>query len=162
MKKLFLFCVLCIFSLPEQTFAEINEITIGIEGMTCTRCSYGNKKTLEKLDSVLTAEVSFKDGIAKIILKDGEILDPVLLKNTIEKAGFTPTFINVSLTGMVNNKEGKWVIVITNPDQKFTLDDNAKLKDLTKIDKVESKRVFISATIDPQSLTLSIYNFQIK
>lgn len=62
------------------------EKTIKIEGMMCGHCEAHVKSALEKLDGVSSAEVSFKDGTAKVAL-DKEIADAAL-KTAVESEGY--------------------------------------------------------------------------
>ena len=60
--------------------------TIKIEGMMCGHCEAHVKSALEKLDGVSSAEVSFKDGTAKVAL-DKEVADATL-KTAVESEGY--------------------------------------------------------------------------
>lgn len=60
--------------------------TIKIEGMMCPHCEARVKSVLEEIADVETADVSHKEGTAKVILK-AEVGDEIL-KNTVENAGY--------------------------------------------------------------------------
>ena len=53
--------------------------TLKIEGMMCQHCQMHTKKALEAVEGVASAEVSFKDGIAKVTLIS-EVADEALIK----------------------------------------------------------------------------------
>lgn len=62
------------------------EITLKIEGMMCPHCEATVKKALEDLDQVKSAEVSHKEGTAKVALK--EKISEDILKKTVEDKGY--------------------------------------------------------------------------
>ena len=53
--------------------------TLKIEGMMCQHCQMHTKKALEAVAGVASAEVSFKDGSAKVTL-NSEVPDEALIK----------------------------------------------------------------------------------
>lgn len=53
--------------------------TLKIEGMMCQHCQMHAKKALEAVTGVASAEVSFKDGSAKVTL-NSEVADEALIK----------------------------------------------------------------------------------
>ena len=53
--------------------------TLKIEGMMCQHCQMHTKKALEAVVGVASAEVSFKDGNAKVTL-NSEVADEALIK----------------------------------------------------------------------------------
>ena len=60
--------------------------TIKINGMMCPHCQSMVQKTLEKIDGVTQADVSFKTGEAKITLSK-EVSDEIL-KSAIEQKDY--------------------------------------------------------------------------
>ena len=60
--------------------------TIKIEGMMCPHCEATVKKSLEAIDSVISADVSHKDGVAVVSLS-ADVQDDVL-KSTVEAHDF--------------------------------------------------------------------------
>lgn len=62
------------------------EKTMKIEGMMCPHCEARVKKTLEAMEQVEAAEVSYQAGTAIVTLKE-EVCDEVL-KKTIEEQGY--------------------------------------------------------------------------
>ncbi|MBQ1931529.1 MAG: heavy metal translocating P-type ATPase, partial [Lachnospiraceae bacterium] len=65
---------------------KIMEKTMKIEGMMCPHCEARVKKTLEAMEQVEAAEVSYQAGTAIVTLKE-EVCDEVL-KKTIEEQGY--------------------------------------------------------------------------
>lgn len=61
--------------------------TLIIEGMTCAACSTRVEKALNKLDSVVMANVNLSNNKATVQFPSGAIEDELLVK-TVEKAGY--------------------------------------------------------------------------
>ena len=61
--------------------------TLNIEGMMCPHCEATVKKALEAIEGVESAEVSHKDGTAKVSLNLQ--IDDAVLKKAVEDKDFT-------------------------------------------------------------------------
>ncbi len=61
------------------------EMTMKIEGMQCGHCSARVKSALEKVEGVVSAEVSHENGTAVV---RGESLDAAALREAVENQGF--------------------------------------------------------------------------
>lgn len=75
-------------SLSEKETDEMN-VTINIEGMMCGHCEAHVKNALEALPQVKSAEVSHKEGTAKVTLS--EEIPFETLKETVEAQGYKVT-----------------------------------------------------------------------
>ncbi|HEY3131543.1 MAG TPA: cation transporter [Acidobacteriota bacterium] len=53
--------------------AQLEKITLKVEGMTCGGCAIGVKKTLEKQKGVRKADVSFEKGQAIAEVEKGKV-----------------------------------------------------------------------------------------
>ncbi len=62
------------------------EMTMKIEGMQCGHCSARVKAALEKVEGVVSAEVSHENGTAVV---RGESLDAAALREAVENQGFS-------------------------------------------------------------------------
>lgn len=65
---------------------DIMEKTVKIEGMMCEHCEAHVKKALENLDEVISAQVSHKDGTAKLNLS--KEIDDEAVKQAVENEGY--------------------------------------------------------------------------
>ena len=70
----------------EKERTENTVKTIKIEGMMCPHCEARVKKTIEEIEGVTSAEVSHKDGEARVTVSDDTILDT--LRAAIEAQGY--------------------------------------------------------------------------
>ena len=65
--------------------------TVRIEGMMCPHCEASVKKALEKIEGVVSAEVSHEKGTA-VVTMSTDVADEVL-KNAVEEKDYTVTGI---------------------------------------------------------------------
>ena len=59
------------------------------------------QNALKRLEGVQDVDVSLEHQNALIILKPGEILNPVILREAVEKANFSPRDIHIKATGEI-------------------------------------------------------------
>ena len=59
------------------------------------------QSALKRLEGVQDVDVSLEHQNALIILKPGEILNPVMLREAVEKANFSPRDIHIKATGEI-------------------------------------------------------------
>lgn len=67
--------------------AETSRVTLRIDGMTCGSCAAAVKVTLERLDGVSEARVSFSEKRARV-LYDAKRVTPQRMIEAIEEAGY--------------------------------------------------------------------------
>ena len=71
-------------------------IPLKITGMTCGSCAAHVKKALEKVDGVESAEVSFPEGVARILMRNGGAVDA--LSAAVSKLGYSSTVVDQPTT----------------------------------------------------------------
>ena len=72
--------------------AQLEKITLKVEGMTCGGCAIGVKKTLEKQKGVRKADVSFEKGQAIAEVEKGKV-KPEELAAAVTKFGYKATVV---------------------------------------------------------------------
>lgn len=65
-----------------QTVTESVEITIPVEGMTCTGCELNVENAVKKFDGIIQADADYKKGEVYVKFEKGNII------NSINKAGY--------------------------------------------------------------------------
>ena len=89
MRQMFIVAVL--FFLSASVFgAGETVLEIDIDGMTCPFCVYSLEKELGQLSEVKQVLISLRSSKARLILKEGAILDSDTLREVVLTAGFTP------------------------------------------------------------------------
>jgi len=165
----------------QPSFAEINNVEMQVDGMTCPFCVYGIEKKLEALGEVKDASSNLKTGIVDIKLEGNGPLDIERLNEAIRESGFTPGKIKIKATGEVTKYklEGKEnpALKVTGTDQVFLLTSapdhdkeeflsEKKLNEVEKATEGGKKEITITGYIHshPEGVppALSVESFEVK
>ncbi len=88
-----------LFLSTTSTLASVNEVRLYVEGLACPFCTFGIEKSLKKVEGVVSLETTIRTGLVRIQLEPGAQLDPAALEEAVKKSGFTPSRIEVTVTG---------------------------------------------------------------
>jgi len=88
----FLFTFFCIISLKAQFISA----TIGIDGLTCSACSFATEKSIRKLDFVDSVFMELDKNIATVYFKKNSFVSIQLLAKKVYDAGFAVRSIYAS------------------------------------------------------------------
>ncbi len=94
---------------PSQAVAEVEQVSVRIDGLACPFCAYNIEKRVKTLDGVdrgARIVTSVEHGTAKFPWKAGVVFDPEAVRKAIQQAGFTPREISVTVTGTVEVAPG--------------------------------------------------------
>ena len=69
-------------------FLALNNITLKVNGLTCSMCSFSIEKSVEKVYFVEDVEANIEDTTFKIIFKKNNYVDFFALQHAGEDAGF--------------------------------------------------------------------------
>lgn len=94
------------FMFISPAFAEMDEITIGVDGLSCPFCVMGLEKNLKKVDSVDSVKVHLKKAEAEVSLKAGSSLDLNALHKAVRDAGFSWRELRIKVAGTIVREEG--------------------------------------------------------
>jgi copper chaperone CopZ len=165
----------------QPAFAEIENIKMQVDGMTCPFCVYGIEKKLESLEEVEEAGANLKTGTVDIKLKKDEAIDIKRLKEAVRKSGFTPGKIKIKAAGKLTeykleDKEYP-ALKVTGSDQIFLLTSTpghgkeeflveGKSKEIEKATEGGEKEITITGYIHthPEGMppALSVESFEVK
>nr|WP_317632867.1 heavy metal-associated domain-containing protein [uncultured Flavobacterium sp.] len=70
------------------TQAQVKKAEIMATGLTCSLCSNAINKQLEAMPTVANVETDLNTNTFVITFKDDNFVEPVVLKDAVEKAGF--------------------------------------------------------------------------
>ena len=82
-----------------SALASVGEVRLYVEGLACPFCTFGIEKNLKKVPGVVSLETTIRTGLLRIQLEPGTQLDPAALNEAVKKSGFTPSRIEVTVTG---------------------------------------------------------------
>ena len=111
MKKIkIIYGVLLIILFSSTVTAQISKAEIRATGLTCSMCSNAINKQLKSLTDVVEVQTDLNTNTFTVTLKEGNILNPKIFKEQVEKAGF---FIgSLVLTTKLNTlKQSNYVLV---------------------------------------------------
>lgn len=110
MKKIILifFGIALIGIFSPNLWAQIQDIRIGVDGMTWGLWAHGVKKTLKRLDGVKDVQISLKTQSAEIELYDNAKFNPKSLEASLKEADFHTGEIWIKVAGELNqHKAGR-------------------------------------------------------
>lgn len=88
MKNFQYFAVAIVLFISTTIQAQINKSEIIATGLTCSMCSNAILKQLQALKNVQEVETDLNTNTFTVTAKNNQTLDPVQLKDAVEKAGF--------------------------------------------------------------------------
>ena len=101
------FAAICILR-PAASFAQIEEVRIGVDGLTCNLCAAGLERSLRKLDGVSSVQVALADETATVQLKAGAGFDPDQFRTAVRNAGQEARHFELRLSGAVQRQDGRY------------------------------------------------------
>lgn len=105
MKNLQYFAVAIVLFISTTIQAQINKSEIIATGLTCSMCSNAIYKQLQSLSSVAEIDTDLNTNTFTVIAKNNQTLDPVQLKEAVEKAGFFVGSMMVYVDGSKLSKQ---------------------------------------------------------
>ena len=105
MKNFQYFAVVIVLFISTTIQAQINKSEIIATGLTCSMCSNAIYKQLQSLRSVAEIETDLNTNTFTVTAKNNQTLDPVQLKEAVEKAGFFVGSMMVYVDGSKLSKQ---------------------------------------------------------
>jgi copper chaperone CopZ len=90
---------------PVPAFAQVEEVRVSVEGMTCNLCAAGLERALRKLDAVSSVKVALADQSALVKLKPGAAFDPDVFRAAVKDAGQYMRHLELRVKGFVQRQE---------------------------------------------------------
>jgi len=98
-----------VLSFAGSAFAQVDQYTVGVDGMACPFCAYGIEKKLKALDGVASLDIHIEKGTVDVHLDQGGKVTPDDLERAIEKAGFEIRDLHVRGEASIENQNGSAV-----------------------------------------------------
>ncbi len=101
MKRLIIINLLAfsLFLYPLTALAEVSDVTVRVDGLSCPFCAYGLEKKIMKMEGVESMEIDLKGGKIEIRFIDEDYVRTEEIEEAVRDAGFTPKSIEVRKTG---------------------------------------------------------------
>jgi len=162
---MFLSLFFLILATSQLSLAEIQQVTVKIDGMAWHLWALETQNSLSRLEDVEKAKVSFEKDLGFITLKKEKPLRPGILRKAVEDAGFTAKWIDLKAVGKITEQNGKWIFQVDGVDQSFVLQENELLKKLKKTDHLGEKTFMLTGRVQEEKeavLILYIKEFAVK
>jgi copper chaperone CopZ len=102
--------------------AQVEQVTLRVDGLACPFCAYGLEKKLKKLKGYRSLEVFLNQGTVIVGWQADEPVDMQALQAAVKKAGFTLRSVRGTLVGVVEKEDSRYLLVLpTTLDQRFYL-----------------------------------------
>ncbi|MBN8702867.1 MAG: heavy-metal-associated domain-containing protein [Bacteroidetes bacterium] len=105
MKKIGFYFLFVVYVFVNSLYAQIVSVNIGINGLTCSACSYGTERSIRKLDFVKDLQMDLNSKTAQIQLVPDVVVDFHALAQKVVDAGFSVRHVKAK----INFNEGKFI-----------------------------------------------------
>lgn len=120
--------ILLIFSFLNNIFAEIKEVKVGIDGLSCPFCVWGLKRQMKKIEMVDQLNISLKKSTARFTLKENRPLNIEKINVAVKNAGFSVREIKITAIGEIGTYGEFFIFKVSEPEQNFVLDEKEKVQ----------------------------------
>jgi copper chaperone CopZ len=115
---------------PRSAHAQIEDVKIMVDGLTCNLCAAGLDRSLRRVDGVASVRVVLASQVAMVRLRPNARLAPPQLRAAVESAGQQLRGIELQVRGTLQRENGRYRLQAPAPAQVFALRDNPKLQAL--------------------------------
>ncbi len=175
LKYLAVALVALLFVSATSVLASVGEIRLYVDGLACPFCTFGIEKSLKKVPGVVSLETTIRTGVVRIHLESGARLDPAALNEAVMKSGFTPSRIEVTVTGTLVTSNEHPALKSSETGQTFRLvepgaEGTQELLSAELLEKLESasanssKRLTVSGQVHSHAglpPALSVESFEV-
>jgi mercuric ion binding protein len=124
--------LLLVLTLAPVALAQINKVTIKVDGLACAFCAYGLQKELKRVSGVSEAKVYVDAGRVELAVAKGQSISFNAVEEAIKKGGYTPRDIWIEARGRIEQWNGRPALVIPENDVKLLLAENENLQKLNR------------------------------
>jgi Copper chaperone len=93
---------------PATVSAQIHEVKIAVDGLTCSLCAASLERSLGKLDDVSRVEASVANKAVIVRLKSGSSLDLRKFQTAVSNAGQHARGFELQLSAVIRREEGRY------------------------------------------------------
>ncbi len=152
--------------------AQIESVTLQVDGLACPFCSYGLSKELKKVEGIKEANIFVDEGRVELEVEQGKPVEIEKLPEAVRSGGFTAREIKITAVGRVEEWNGSPVLAVALGDIKFLLEEDETLLRLQESLRAhgENQLVTVSGQIKKENPeghhghppTLQIERFEVK
>jgi len=99
-----------VLALPAVASAQIDEVRIVVNGLTCNLCAAGLERSLKKLDAVSSVRVTLADETAVLTVRKGARFDADRIRAAVTDAGQETRRVELRVRGAVREHDGAYSV----------------------------------------------------
>ncbi len=137
--------VASIVLLASISSAQINHVTVKVDGLACAFCAYGLQKGLKRVEGVRDVKVLVDAGRAELQFKKGVPVGLEEIGPAVKRAGYTSREIRIEATGRLGDWNGSPALFVEGNGEKLLLNGSDVLKRLRQDVKAKGDTAKVTA-----------------
>jgi len=101
--------------------AEVTEVELQIDGLSCPFCVFNIEKPLKKIGAARSLEMNYKAGIVRMKVEPSQPVELSQFRQAVGETGFTLRAIRLTVIGTVSEWEGHPALDARGTGQQFLL-----------------------------------------
>lgn len=93
---------------PTSALAQVEDIKIAVDGLTCNLCAIGLERSLRMVPGIASAQVALASETARVTLEADAVLDLNALRAAVARAGQEVRSVECRLNGVVQRREDRY------------------------------------------------------
>lgn len=110
-------------ALVQPLYAEVQQMELAVDGLSCPFCSLGLEKKLKRVEGVASVAIHMKQGLTDVQPTPGQPLNLAAIRRAVKEAGFTLRDIRLTVQGMVAYEDKVWILQSSGDGSRFLLFD---------------------------------------
>lgn len=133
MKKIIIVLIILFIS-NKYVSAQVTQLTIGVDGFTCSLCAKGVEEQFRSLDFVKSVKTDLKNTLFVLSIKNSPKINVSQIRDAVSDGGFSVRDITVEAKGTIKGDQNSGYILSTPNTPDIQLKDVAvKLSDGDKV-----------------------------
>ncbi len=125
--------------------AQINQVTVKVDGLACAFCAYGLQKGLKRVEGVRDVKVFVDAGKAELQFNKNGPAGLEEIAPAVKRAGYTAREIRIEATGRLVDWNGSPALALEGTDEKLLLNGSDVLKRLRQDLKAKGDSAKVTA-----------------
>lgn len=105
----------------EIAWAEVTEVELLIDGLSCPFCVFNIEKPLKKIGAAGSLQTNYKRGVVRTGVKPGQPVDLAQFRQAVADTGFSLRAIRLTAIGAIAQWEGRPALETRGTGQRFLL-----------------------------------------
>lgn len=148
MKKIFLVLIILIFS-SKYSAEQVTQLTIGVDGFTCSLCAKGVEAQFKSLDFVKSVKTDLKNTLFILSFNSEAKINVNQIKDAVSDGGFTVRDIKVEAKGTIKGNSGSGYFLATPNTPDIRLND-------VKTDLIDGDKVSVTGNVSSGNNSLNV------